>query len=163
MLPAYPWVTRPIDEPLTVEEVCAALWESEGDLRVAATRLKVGSLILRKFVERSSRAKAVIREADACLTDEAGAILREALRDSDARRQDWAIRYVLNSKNARGKGWGTTESALDAASQQGPHMSVTHVVQWANGDVIGPRAIEKPVIDLTPSPPSPLSDEGSER
>lgn len=154
MLPAYPWVTRPDDHPLSVEEVCAALWESEGDVRVAAERLKVGSLVLRKFVERSSRARAVIREADACLTDEAGTILRQAMRDQDARRQDWAIRYVLNSKNAREKGWSSTDDAQDRANIAGPVINIALPgAQWQNGEKFGaPPAPAQPVtIDVVKS------------
>ena len=80
MLPAYPWMTRPSDEPLTAEEVCEALWQAEGSIVQAAERLRVGSLVLRKFVERSSRARAVIREAVDCLADEAVRTLRAALQ-----------------------------------------------------------------------------------
>ena len=54
MLPAYPWSTRPDDHPLTADEVCEALVQSRGLVHRAAERLKVGSLILRKFIERSS-------------------------------------------------------------------------------------------------------------
>jgi predicted TIM-barrel fold metal-dependent hydrolase len=83
------------------EEVCEALVASEGNVYLAADRLRVGSLILRKFIERSSRARAVIREMCDRLNDEAQTTLREALRDPDARRRDWAIRYILNSQNAK--------------------------------------------------------------
>jgi hypothetical protein len=96
MLPAYPWSQRPEDEPLTVEEVCGALVHTEGNVKLAAARLKVGALILRKFIERSTRARAVIVEMAAQLVDEAQTTLHEALRDEDSRRRDWAIRFILN-------------------------------------------------------------------
>ena len=35
-LPAYPWQQRPEDLPLTAEEVCAALYEAEGDVTAAS-------------------------------------------------------------------------------------------------------------------------------
>ena len=104
MLPAYPWSQRPDDMPLSVDEVCAALVHSEGDIPDAAARLKVGTLILRKFIDRSTRAKAVIREMIELLNDEAQRTLRAAIRDPDSRRQDWATRYVLNSQNAKAQG-----------------------------------------------------------
>ena len=104
MLPAYPWDQRPDDEPLTIEEVCAALVASEADVALAADRLKVGALILRKFIERSSRARAVIGRWLISLNDEAQTTC-QALRDSDARREDWAMRYILNSQNAKKLGW----------------------------------------------------------
>jgi hypothetical protein len=141
MLPAYPWQTRPDDHPLTADEVCAALFEAEGDVTSAAERLKVGSLILRKFIERSSRARAVIVEMNARLVDEAQATLHAALRDDDARRQDWATRFILNSKNGRGRGWASAEPADEAAQVRGPLINLTlPVVRWADGTLIGPPA-----------------------
>lgn len=153
MLPAYPWSQRPDDHPLTPEEVCGALVESEGDVRLAAERLKVGSLILRKFIERSSRARAVIVEMNARLADEAQTTLHQALRDSDARRADWATRYILNSKNARALGWASSDPADDAAAVRGPLINLTlPVVQWQDGTLIGPREAARAIVDLTPSP-----------
>ena len=76
-------------------------------------RLKVGSLTLRKFIERSSRARAVIREMDSRLADKARSKLGQALDDPDNRRVDWAIRYILNSNNARHLGYSSTDNADD--------------------------------------------------
>lgn len=157
MLPAYPWQTRPVDEPLTAEEVCEALWVAEGDVRVASQRLRVGSLVLRKFIERSTRARAIIRECDACLSDEAAATLRSALRDEDARRQDWAVRYILNSRNAKDKGWSSTDDASTHLNQQGPliNLTVPAVIQWQNGEKFGPPQPQPPTIDVVPTSTSP--------
>jgi hypothetical protein len=155
MLPAYPWSTRPDDHPLTADEVCAALVVSEGDIRAAAERLKVGSLILRKFVERSSRARAVIREMALLLADEAQQTLREALRDPDARRKDWAIRFILNSKNARGLGWSSTDDAAEALGR--PSITLTlPAVSWADGTPLtAPAQPERALIDVTPPAAKP--------
>lgn len=151
MLPAYPWDVRPDDQPLTVEEVCAALVQSEGNVKLAADRLKVGALILRKFVERSSRARAVIVEMAAQLADEAQTTLHQALRDEDSRRADWATRFILNSKNARKLGWSTTDAADDAALHRGPLINLTlPLVQWEDGTRIGPKEAAKAIVDLTP-------------
>src|SRR5580765_7520008 len=152
MLPAYPWDTRPDDNPLTADEVCAALVESEGNVKIAADRLKVGALILRKFIERSSRARAVIVEMAAQLADEAQTTLHEALRDEDSRRRDWAIRFILNSQNAKRLGWSSTSDAADASLHRGPLINLTVAqVQWANGEAIGPRAGAKAIIELAPA------------
>ena len=161
MLPAYPWDVRPDDHPLSVEEVCAALVHSEGNVKEAADRLKVGALILRKFIERSSRARAVIVEMAAQLADEAQTTLHAALRDSDSRRQDWAVRYILNSKNARRLGWGSTDAAEDASLHRGPLINLTlPLVQWEDGTRIGPREAAKAIVDLTPAAPaSPSSSD----
>ena len=153
-LPAYPWNSRPDDLPLTAEEVCAALFEAEGDITAASIRLKVGSLMLRKFIERSSRARAVVREMDMRLADKARSKLAQALDDPDNRRVDWAIRYVLNSKNARPLGWSSTDDAGDARSSAiaGPLVTLNlPPVEWADGTRIGPKEFAKSVIELHPS------------
>jgi hypothetical protein len=138
---------------LTVEEVCAALVQSEGDIPSAAERLRVGTLILRKFIERSSRARAVIREMIELLNDEAQRTLRQALRDPDARRQDWATRYVLNSQNAKARGYSPVAAADDAAAVRGTLTLTLPVPQWQDGTVIGPPSpLSKEIIDLAPAP-----------
>ena len=168
-LPAYPWSSRPDDLPLTADEVCAALYEASGDVTSASLRLKVGSLVLRKFIERSSRAKAVIREMDARLSDKARSKLSEALDSPDDRRADWAIRYVLNSRNARNLGWSASDEAGDgSSSNRGPLVNISlPPAQWADGTAIGPRELAMNVIELHPSSlpsasekdPEPGSDE----
>jgi hypothetical protein len=157
MLPAYPWDARPDDFPLSAEEVCAALVEAHGDVTRASLRLKVGSLVLRKFIERSSRAKAVIVEMDMRLADKAKSKLAEALDDEDSRRVDWAIRYVLNSKNARHLGWSSSDDASDAAraAHNGPLVNIQFSpVEWADGTKIGPKEIAKQVIEIAPPEPA---------
>jgi len=102
-LPAYPWSTRPT--PLTADEVSSALIDCDGDLTAAAARLKVGTLTLRKFIASSAPAQAVQKELRQLEVDLAEQGLRGALRDPDNRRKDWAIRFALNSANARERGW----------------------------------------------------------
>jgi hypothetical protein len=159
MLPAYPWSQRPDDHPLSVEEVCAALVDSEGDIPAAAGRLKVGTLILRKFIERSTRARAVIREMIELLNDEAQRTLRQAIRDPDARRQDWATRYVLNSQNAKARGYSPVASADDAANRVNLTLTLP-LPEWQDGTKIGPPpAPQKQLIDVTPSQAAKASGE----
>jgi hypothetical protein len=160
MLPAYPWDARPENYPLTADEVCAALYEAHGDVTAASLRLKVGSLILRKFIERSSRARAVIRECDNRLGDRARSKLAEALDDPDARRQDWAIRYILNAKTNRHLGYAAHSDPDDAraAAVQGPLININlPPAAWGNGERIGPPAPAQPkTIELNPSSQSSL-------
>ena len=159
MLPAYPWSQRPDDHPLMVEEVCAALFECEGDIPAAATRLKVGTLILRKFIERSTRARAVIREMIELLNDEAQRTLRGALRDEDSRRADWATRYILNSQNAKARGYSPVASAEDAASNRVNLTLTLPLPEWQDGTKIGPPpAPQKQLIDVTPPAKSGTDD-----
>ena len=153
-LPAYPWQQRPDDLPLTAEEVCAALVEANGDVTDASLRLKVGSLVLRKFIERSSRARAIIREMDSRLADKAKSKLAQALDDPDNRRVDWAIRYILNSNNARHLGYSSTDNAGDPqrAAINGPLVTLNlPPVEWQDGTKIGPKELAKNVIELHPT------------
>jgi len=155
MLPAYPWSVRPDDHPLTLEEVSAALVEASGDVTAAADRLKVGSLTLRKFIERSPRARAVVLEMDHRLADRARRKLIGILNDDeDARRQDWAIRYILNAKMARHLGFAAQDDAQDQANaRNGP---VTNIVigptGWANGEMFSPKQAAQKLIELAPEP-----------
>ncbi len=160
-LPAYPWSQRPEDYPLTADEVCAALAECGGFINRASVRLKVGSLVLRKFVERSARARAVIQEMNDLRCDRAADLLDQALNDEDHRRQDWAIRYVLNSKNARKLGWTSVEDSADLANVRNQVLInlTPQAIQWEDGTVIKPKEAARQIIDLTASPPrSPTID-----
>jgi hypothetical protein len=166
MLPAYPWSVRPDDHPLTLDEVTCALVEASGDVTAAADRLKVGSLTLRKFIERSPRARAVVLEMDHRLADRARRKLIGILNDDeDARRQDWAIRYILNAKMARHLGFAATDSADDAANQRnGP---VTNIVigpaGWANGEMFARQQPQpQKLIELAPEPAAPGKPAASE-
>ena len=134
---------------MTVEEVTEALADNGGSVIKASLRLKVGSLVLRKFVERSARARAVIQEMKDRLTDKAQDKLEEALDSPDDRRADWAIRYVLNSKNARKLGWGSVDDA-PTANPRGPLVNlVLPPIQWGDGTVIGPKEVARQIVDLT--------------
>ncbi len=152
---------------MTAEEVCGALYEAGGDVTDASLRLKVGSLVLRKFIERSSRARAIIRECDNRLADKAKRKLGEALDDPDNRRVDWAIRYILNSTSARHLGYSSTDNADAArtAAINGPLVTLNlPPVEWQDGTKIGPRELAKNVIELHPSsvPPAREKDPGSD-
>jgi hypothetical protein len=93
------------------------------------------------------------------LADEAQQTLREALRDEDSRRKDWAIRFILNSKNARSLGWSSVEEAND--SVRGPLINLTLPnVTWADGTQLTPPAqpAAPPLIDLAPAKPPTRDD-----
>lgn len=155
MLSAYPWDQRPDDHPLTVEEVCAALAETDGSIRRAAALLRVGSLVLRKFVDRSARARAVQREMDNCLLDDARGVLRAALDSESHLRNDWAARYVLNSANAKSLGWSPT-----SASDQASSPSITLIMPpaaWENGETFAaqPKEAAKQIMELVANPSDP--------
>jgi hypothetical protein len=155
-LPAFPWAARPDDLPLTVEEVCAALAETNGLITKASLRLKVGSLVLRKFVDRSARAKAVIVEMSTRRAERAAERLDEALEADDARRNDWAIRWILNSAAARHLGLSSSDSSPDR-----PLVNITLAPnQWLDGTQIGPPAPPAPPIIEIAGPPEPKRASG---
>ena len=98
----------------------------------------------------------MIREMIELLNDEAQRTLRQAIRDPDARRQDWATRYVLNSQNAKARGYSPVANADDAANVRGTLTLTLPIPEWADGTQIGPRpAPPKQLIDVTPSTSQP--------
>lgn len=149
-MPAYPWQQRPDDLPLTADEVCEALFHSWGNVTEASLRLKVGSLVLRRFVERSPRARAVIAEMNWRRADKAVQKLDKILDDdTDGRRQDWAIRQVLNSANARSLGHSTTDDAAAHALDAPRTQVIVQPILWGNGARVGPPAPTRPTEPLT--------------
>jgi hypothetical protein len=54
-LPYFPWLSRPETLPLDVEEAATALYLDGGDVKAAASRLKVLVTQLKKIVRRSPR------------------------------------------------------------------------------------------------------------
>ena len=52
-LPYFPWDSRPETLPLDVEEAATALFLDGGDVKAAASRLKVSTTQLKKIVRRS--------------------------------------------------------------------------------------------------------------
>lgn len=154
LLPAYPWATRPT--PLTADEVCSALVDAGGSLADAAARLKVGTLVLRKFCSSSTRAQATLGELRALQIDRAEKNLAGALADPDTRRQDWATRFALNSSNARDRGWSSDDSAATAARTSQPVLLLP-VALWEDGTVLSPPAHHKQ-ITLAANPPDPPAE-----
>jgi hypothetical protein len=149
-MPAYPWDVRPDDHPLTADEVCEALWRTHGNVARASVLLRVGSLVLRKFVERSPRARAIINETDRVTIDNTRTALYEALDSDDDRRRDWAIRFVLNSAAARSYGLANAEPT-QAVNQVNVNL-VAPPVQWQDGTVLGQPQPPKE-IELQANPP----------
>jgi hypothetical protein len=147
-MPAYPWDVRPDDHPLTADEVCEALWRTHGNVARASVLLRVGSLVLRKFVERSPRARAIINETDRVTIDNTRTALYEALESNDDRRKDWAIRFVLNSAAARSYGLANAEPT-QPVNQVNVNL-VAPPTLWQDGTVLTPprppKQIEPPEL-----------------
>ena len=91
---------------------------------------------------------------DALRIDRAVERLDEALEDQDNRRVDWAIRYTLNSKNARPYRAGAprTTPTTPPASRVPWSTLTLQAGQWADGTVFGPKEAAKQLIDVTPKP-----------
>ena len=87
----------------------------------------------------------MIRETIELLNDEAQRTLRQAIRDPDARRQDWATRYILNSQNAKARGYSPVANADDAATARGLNLTLDAAPSGVGGrdaDRASPRAAE---------------------
>jgi hypothetical protein len=65
-LPYFPWLSRPDNLPLDVDEVATALYLARGRLGAAAERLKVDDRRLRKAIRRSPKLqRLLVRLGDA--------------------------------------------------------------------------------------------------
>lgn len=147
-LPTAPYSERPISEPLVVEECRTSLWLVRGNITEAAKLLKVTSLRLRQFVNKSPYLLSEMQEAKDQIVDVAETVVYEALTDEDDKgRKDTMSRYVL-SNLGRHRGWGTTQTGINIKNTQGG----TIVVQWADGSTFGEAPQEElEMIDVTPN------------
>lgn len=131
-LPTAPYPERPISLPLDVEECRTAIWRCRGNITQAAELLKVTSLRLRDFVNKSAYLSAEMREANDRLVDIAQDIVFEALTDEeDKSRKDTMARFVLTNQGRR-SGWGSGAGVTVKNSAGG-----TIIVQWADGTSFG--------------------------
>ena len=149
-LPTAPYSERPVSLPLDTEECRTALWLCRGNITEAAKVLKITSLRLRNFINKSPYLSAEVQEALDQVVDVAEQVVYEALTDEeDSGRRDTMARFVLGSQGKR-RGWG---------SGQGPGVNIkngaggTIVVQWADGSTFGDPSTgsgEPNTIDVTP-------------
>lgn len=147
-LPTAPYQERPIELALDVEECRTALWRCGGNVTEAAKLLKVTSLRLRSFVNKSAYLSAEMQEAKDQIVDKAEAVVVDALDDTeDKSRRDTMARFVLGSQG-RSRGWGSgTSAAVKVNNSKGG----TIIVQWGDGQAFGEANDDTPdIIDVTP-------------
>ncbi len=146
-LPTMPYSERPIGLPLDIEECRTAIWRTGGNITEAAKLLKVTSLRLRNFVQKSPYLSAEMQEAKDQIVDTAESVVVDALTDEeDKSRRDTMARFVLGSQG-RARGWG---SASNAGNLNIKNAGGTIIVQWADGSTFGENDSEQNIIDVTP-------------
>ena len=145
-LPTMPYSERPTELPLDIEECRTAIWSAAGNLTEAAKLLKVTSLRLRNFVNKSPFLSAEVQESKEQVVDKAEQVVIEALNDEDDKsRRDTMSRFVL-SNIGKSRGWGTNSGGNVNIQNKGG----TIVVQWADGTAFGDSKPED-IIDVTPN------------
>lgn len=133
-LPTAPYAERPFSLPLDQEECRTAIWRTRGNITEAAKLLKVTSLRLRQFVNKSPYLSAEMQEAKDQIVDVAESVVYEALTDDeDAGRRDTMARFVLGSQGKM-RGWG---SAVGSGGVNIKNAGGTIIVQWADSTVFG--------------------------
>lgn len=143
-LPTMPYDSRPDELPLDVEECRTALWRAKGNVSEAAKLLKINSVRLRRFVEKSPRLTEEQREAQDILLDKSEAQIADALDDKDDKiRADNAAKFVLTNLGAR-RGYGTKGSNIVLSPGAGKG---TVKISWNDGEEFGPAPEEGKVID----------------
>ena len=145
-LPTMPYSERPVSLALEMEECRTAIWRAGGNVTEAAKLLKITSLRLRQFINKSPFLSAEVQEAKDQLVDIAEGVVYDALTDSDDKsRKDTMARFVLSSQG-RARGWGT---ATTGGSMNIKNAGGTIIVQWADGSTFGDSQPE--TIDATPN------------
>jgi hypothetical protein len=133
------------------EECRTALWIVRGNITEAAKLLKVTSLRLRQFINKSPYLLSEMQEAKDQIVDLAESVVFEALTDEDDKgRKDTMARFVLGSQG-KSRGWGHAVSAGGVNIKNG--QGGTIIVQWADGQTFGEAAAvpdEPQMIDVTP-------------
>lgn len=150
-LPTAPYPERPVSEPLVPEECRTALWLVRGNITEAAKLLKVTSLRLRQFIQKSPYLLSEMQEAKDQLTDLAESVVYEALTDEeDKGRKDTMARFVLGSQG-KSRGWGHSVSAGGVNIRNGHGGTI--IVQWADGQAFGDseQNSRPETIDISPN------------
>jgi len=145
-LPTAPYSERPLSLPLDTEECRTAIWMCRGNITEAARILKITSLRLRNFVNKSPYLSAEMQEALDQIVDVAEQVVYDALTDEDdTGRRDTMARFVLGSQGRR-RGWGSASPGVNIKNGAGG----TIVVQWADGTSFGESNENQNTIDVTP-------------
>jgi hypothetical protein len=151
-LPTAPYSERPLSLPLDVEECRTAIWLCRGNITEAAKILKITSLRLRNFVNKSPYLSAELQEALDQIVDVAEQVVYDALTDEgDNGRRDTMARFVLGSQGKR-RGWGSGAPGVNIKNGNGG----TIVVQWADGSTFGDseqQSDPSQIVDVTPNEP----------
>jgi hypothetical protein len=143
-LPTMPYSSRPLELPLDVEECRTALWIERGNITKAATRLKVDSARLRRFIKASRYLTEEQNEAREQLNDIAEDVVYDALTDeSDNSRRDAMAKFVLLGPG-KDRGYGTGAPKVTVNNNKGG----TVIVGWADGTQFEPgTTIEGEVVN----------------
>jgi hypothetical protein len=83
---------------LEEDEVATALYLADGELAVAAERLRVDSLRLIRAVNRSERLRRLHAELASLLNDKVLREYKRAFESDDDRRREWAASKVSQTK-----------------------------------------------------------------
>ena len=128
-LPTRPWDIRPAEIPLDTEECRTALWMTRGNVTEAAALLKITSMRLRQFVEKSEYLKREQAEAKEQLLDRAEDNVYAALTDdTDPGRKDSMTRFVLTNLGSS-RGYGNGKGGVNVAPTGKGRM----VIMWDDG------------------------------
>ena len=134
-LPTMPYDSRPESLPLDIEECRTALWRVRGNITEAAKILKVPSIRLRNFVNRSAYLSAEQKEATEILKDMSEDVVYDALTDlEDKGRRDAMARFVLTGIG-KDRGWGSGGTKVTVNNEKGG----TVVVGWQDGTMFQPE------------------------
>ncbi len=97
-LPYYPYERRPSHERLEDDEVATALYLADGELALAAEKLRVDSLRIMRAINRSARLQKLHGELASLLNDKVLREYKRAFESEDDRRREWAASKISQTK-----------------------------------------------------------------
>ena len=100
-LPFYSWAERPLSLPIDVEEAATAIHLDDGDVILAARRLKVSTGRLNRLIAHHPRLVRIRNEHLQVLVDKSTHEVASAFSSEDDRRREWATSKVLSSRLAQ--------------------------------------------------------------
>ena len=139
-LPYYNWEVRPANLQLDDDECATSLYLSDGVIEDASRLLRVPPLRLTRAILRSPRLARLHRELAALLNDRVLKEYRDASKDSDSRRREWAASKIAQTRQFQ-------DHPLAPLSNAAPQTTGPSV---GGGRIIISWESDAPLLDVTP-------------
>jgi hypothetical protein len=129
-LPYYPYEVRPSHISIDEDEAATALYLAEGEIELAAAKLRVEPLRLQRVLNRSPRLTRLHAELVSLLNDKVLHEYKRAFADEDDRRREWAASKVANTEQFKAHPLAPRSDGHPTLSLGGPTRII---ISWDDG------------------------------